>query len=65
MYVCICKAVTDRQVREAIQHGARTAAELREGLQIMTGCGRCASRARELLREELQASEADSGLSAA
>ena len=32
MYVCLCKAVTDRQIRETISEGATTFAEIRRQL---------------------------------
>jgi len=51
MYVCVCNAVTDAQIRACARNGARTLAELRQRLGIATGCCRCASVARALLRE--------------
>ena len=51
MYVCVCKAVTDRQIREAAQGGARTLKDLRRELGVTRDCGRCASCAHECLRE--------------
>lgn len=51
MYVCVCKAVTDRQIREAAQGGARTLRDLRRELGVTGDCGRCASCAHECLRE--------------
>ncbi|MBS4097512.1 MAG: (2Fe-2S)-binding protein [Sulfuricella sp.] len=51
MYVCICQAVTDRQIREAICNGAISLGELRETLGIATQCGRCAEYAQCLLKE--------------
>ena len=41
MYVCVCNAVTERQIRQAISRGAATAAQLRETLGVATGCGSC------------------------
>lgn len=62
MYVCICKAVTDRQIRQAVELGVRSMAELKESLGVATGCGKCAPYARQILREELAAqSTQDSG----
>lgn len=54
MYVCICKAVTDRQIRQAVELGATSLADLKESLGVATGCGKCAAFARAILREELQ-----------
>lgn len=51
MYVCVCRAVTDRQIREAAQNGARTLKDLRRELGVTSDCGRCASCAHECLHE--------------
>lgn len=51
MYVCICRAVTDNHIHEAVQGGARTLKDLRRDLGIASDCGRCASCARECLQE--------------
>lgn len=49
MYVCICNAVTDHQIREAALAGARTLKDLRRDLGVTLECGRCASCARGCL----------------
>ncbi len=49
MYVCICQAITDRQIREAALGGARTLKDLRRDLGVTRDCGRCASCARSCL----------------
>ena len=41
MYVCICNAVTERQVKEAINAGADSAQALAECLGVSTCCGSC------------------------
>lgn len=51
MYVCVCKAVTEREVHQAIRGGARTLRDLRSDLGIISECGRCAGCARQCLRE--------------
>lgn len=50
MYVCICNAVTDRDIQKAADAGASTLKHLREELNVATCCGRCASCARNVLR---------------
>lgn len=51
MYICVCQAVTDRQIREAALGGARSLKDLRRDLGVTRDCGRCASCARECLQE--------------
>ncbi len=53
MYVCVCKGVTDGQIRQAVREGASTMRELSARLGVATGCGRCASHARIVLDESL------------
>ena len=49
MYVCICNAVTDKQIRRAARQGARSLPELRDRLGVAANCGSCAVQAMELL----------------
>ena len=51
MYVCICKSVTDKQIRRAAARGVDNLYELRETLGVSAGCGTCASSAQEILDE--------------
>ena len=51
MYVCVCQAVTERQIREAAEGGARTLKDLRRDLGVARDCGHCASYARQCLHE--------------
>jgi len=51
MYVCICNAVTERQVRECAGSGVRSIDELAMQLGVGAGCGRCRDCAADLLDE--------------
>jgi len=51
MYVCICNAVTERQIRKCAHEGATTMADLREQLCVAGNCGKCAHHAKTILRE--------------
>lgn len=51
MFVCICKGVTDHQIRSAAADGATDLADLQESLGVATNCGTCACAAEELLEE--------------
>jgi len=52
MYICICHAVTDRQIRACIEDGATSMRELRKCLGVGTQCGKCATHVRDMLKEE-------------
>ena len=41
MYVCVCNAVTERQIRQAICEGAQTPRQLRQKLDAESMCGSC------------------------
>jgi bacterioferritin-associated ferredoxin len=49
MYVCICKAVTDGQIKEAIRQGICTRRELIHCFSIGRDCGKCNRDIRALL----------------
>lgn len=59
MYVCLCNAITEREVRHAIQLGARKLGDLQESLGVATCCGKCADCARGILAEERNAQRSD------
>ncbi len=51
MYVCLCRGVTDRQIREAIRSGCASLCELRSQLSVCSDCGKCAGTIEALLAE--------------
>lgn len=51
MYVCLCNAITDREIRGAVALGARTLADLETSLGVGTCCGRCVDCAERLVGE--------------
>ena len=53
MYVCLCKAVTDQDIREAVDGGVHTVNQLADNCGVGTGCGRCQSMAQELIDQHL------------
>jgi bacterioferritin-associated ferredoxin len=53
MYVCVCNAITDREIRCAAELGARSLSDLSATLGVATCCRRCADCAVRVLHEAL------------
>lgn len=53
MYICVCKAITDRQLRSAVTSGAVSMRELRRQLDVCAGCGKCGARVRQVFDQML------------
>ncbi len=49
MYVCVCKGVTDKQIKREMEAGAGTFTEIQERLEVATCCGQCRDYARETM----------------
>ena len=59
MYVCICKGITDTQIRAAVQDGAASIREVRNTLGVASQCGKCGILSREIVRESLGSEQTD------
>jgi len=44
MYVCLCRGITDQDIKDAVANGL---------LDLGTCCGRCAPEARSIISDEL------------
>lgn len=51
MYICVCKAVTEKQIFKAAQAGAKHVKDLKKSLGVASECGRCASCAKSCLSD--------------
>jgi bacterioferritin-associated ferredoxin len=51
MYVCICNAITDKQIRKAAASGVSDLWTLQKELGVASNCGSCKEMAMEILRE--------------
>ena len=60
MYVCICNAVTEHQIRSEVHAGAGTLREVSARLGVATRCGKCGKCARRLIQETLNETWQDS-----
>lgn len=55
MYVCVCNAVTERDIGSAVAEGCCSLRELRDQLGVGNCCGRCTGCARDVLHQSLHA----------
>lgn len=51
MYVCVCKAVKDGEIRAAVKDGHTSLEALADKLGVGTGCGCCREYAEALIGE--------------
>ncbi|MDC9715083.1 MAG: (2Fe-2S)-binding protein [Gammaproteobacteria bacterium] len=51
MYICICNAVTDKDIQCAIKKGACSLNDLSKQLKVGTCCGRCKTCAKKILNQ--------------
>lgn len=57
MIVCVCKAVSERQIRAAVKGGATSLRDLTRDLGVGTCCGKCLPEAKSTLAASLKACE--------
>ncbi len=55
MYVCICRAVTDREVKSAIDQGARTVQAVTQACCAGDDCGACHDMIEGMIAERVEA----------
>ncbi|HDN2512653.1 bacterioferritin-associated ferredoxin [Providencia vermicola] len=54
MYVCLCEAITDKQIRNAVRkYQVSSLKGLRQVLPVGRECGKCIRQTREILQQEL------------
>ncbi len=51
MYICLCNAITDSQIRRAARAGVRDLWQLQSQLGVASGCGSCIEHAESILNE--------------
>lgn len=51
MYVCICKQVTEQQIKNAIKEGINTVSDIAAELGASSDCGSCVECVQDLITE--------------
>ncbi len=63
MYVCLCKGITEIQIRAAVADGAKSMRAVCNTLGVASQCGQCGILTREIVRQSLLANT-DNGITA-
>lgn len=53
MYVCLCKGITDHQIKQAVVDGASNLRDVRKRLGVMTQCGKCGHDTKQIIEDVL------------
>ncbi len=61
MYVCICRAVTEERVREAIEGGAHTVSAVTSACCAGDDCGTCHVVIEDMIEEHLESAAEATG----
>jgi bacterioferritin-associated ferredoxin len=56
MYICVCHAISDRQIREVVDRGAGSLCEVQAYLPVAACCGRCEDSARQVIESHVESS---------
>ena len=51
MYVCICRQITDHQIRDVCRDGATSLHDVRSKLGVAADCGKCGKLAKNIVKE--------------
>ncbi len=51
MYVCICHALNDKKVKQALENGARTPASVFRHFERQVQCGKCVPMMRSMAQD--------------
>ncbi len=53
MYICVCKAVSDKRIERVVEQGVRRLKDLKDMTGLGSCCGKCLPEARRCLTDAL------------
>jgi len=54
MFVCLCKSVTDNQIREAVDEGVQSFQAMQNHLKVSSVCGACTCEVKKIMQQKLE-----------
>lgn len=53
MFVCVCKGITDKDIRDAVNRGEESIKSIKETLGVASQCGGCFTLAKQIVDNQL------------
>jgi bacterioferritin-associated ferredoxin len=53
MFVCVCKGITDKDIRDAVNQGEQSIKSIKETLGVASQCGGCFTLAKQIIDNQL------------
>ncbi len=53
MFVCLCHAITDTQIKEAVGQGDMSLSDVKKRLGVASQCGKCAKMATQIIQAQV------------
>jgi bacterioferritin-associated ferredoxin len=53
MFVCLCKSVTDHDIRDAVDEGVTSFEAMQSRLSVSTQCGSCTCEVKAIMEDKL------------
>lgn len=57
MYVCLCKGITEKHIKEAVAEGVQHFRALREKTGVATQCGKCCMDVKSCVKQSMPAGD--------
>lgn len=59
MYVCLCHAITDTHIKQAVDQGDSSLADVKKRLGVASQCGKCARMAADIIQTQRKLNQAE------
>jgi bacterioferritin-associated ferredoxin len=59
MYICLCKSITDSDIKRELEAGATSLAEIQSSLGVASVCGSCACHAKDVVKQHHSSIQSD------
>ncbi|NRA83748.1 MAG: (2Fe-2S)-binding protein [Gammaproteobacteria bacterium] len=53
MFVCVCNAITENDIRHAVNNGNETIKQIKQKFAVGDQCGGCVSLTKQIISEQL------------